>query len=133
MHLTTSEEQSQPAPIRRVGHGISDGRRHWIRFGELEVHPTIPLVIRRNVPVRLSPVEFRLLRRLMECNEGVVTREQLASEVWGGKIGPESRTIDKHVFGLRQKLEEQPAHPRSLITIRGRGYCLLDTAPRRVA
>ncbi len=133
MHLTTSNQTQQSPSAHGVGSGIANGRRHWLRFGELEVHPTIPLVIRRNVPVRLSPVEFRLLRRLMECNEGVVTREQLASEVWGGRIGPESRTIDKHVFGLRQKLEEQPAHPRSLITIRGRGYCLLDTAPRRVA
>jgi DNA-binding response OmpR family regulator len=123
---------SNPMPAPRPG-SIADGRRHWLRFGELEVHPSIPLVIRRSQPVRLSPVEFRLLRRLMDCNEGVVTREQLAEEVWGGRIGPESRTIDKHVFGLRQKLEENPAHPRSLITIRGRGYCLLDTSARRVA
>ncbi len=128
MQLSTSQ---QPTP--RIGGSIVDGRRHWLRFGELEVHPHIPLVIRRNVAVRLSPVEFRLLRRLMDCSEGVVTREQLAQEVWGGRIGPESRTIDKHVFGLRQKLEENPAHPQSLITIRGRGYCLLDTASRRVA
>ena len=52
----------------------------------------------------------------------VVTREKMLSEVWGFDEAPNTRTVDQHVFKLRQKLEDDPANPRYILSIYGEGY-----------
>ncbi|MEZ5403720.1 MAG: winged helix-turn-helix domain-containing protein [Bryobacteraceae bacterium] len=71
------------------------------------------------VPVPLK--ELQLLRYLVARRGGVVTREELLREVWD-YAAVTTRTVDVHVAGLRQKIEEHPRSPRFLLTVRGGGY-----------
>ena len=73
-------------------------------------------------PIEMTRKEFGLLRYLVSKSGEVVTRDELLDEVWGYKSYPASRTVDNHVANLRGKLEEDPANPRRLITVRGVGY-----------
>jgi len=72
--------------------------------------------------------EIELLQYLKANNERPVPREELLSKLWGyGKdMNIETRTVDIHIAKLRSKIEDEPAKPRYLITVRGAGYRLLD-------
>jgi DNA-binding response OmpR family regulator len=56
----------------------------------------------------------------------VLTREELLNKVWGYEFFPQSRTVDNHILRLRQKLEDDPNHPRHILTIHGLGYKFVD-------
>jgi DNA-binding response OmpR family regulator len=81
------------------------------------------LVHRRGRLIDLTPTEFRLLRYLLIHPNQPFSRAALIEAVWGydSEIGSE-RTVDVHVRHLRAKLEEDPAHPRWVVTVRGVGY-----------
>jgi DNA-binding response OmpR family regulator len=51
-----------------------------------------------------------------------VTRDELLQEVWGYEAAPMTRTVDVHISWLRQKLEDDPANPRFIVTVHGQGY-----------
>jgi two-component system alkaline phosphatase synthesis response regulator PhoP len=81
-------------------------------------------VTRDGQPVLLSAREFQLLRHFME-NPGVtLSRGELLQEVWGYEDGTFTRTVDVHVAGLRQKLENDPKQPEMILTVPGMGYKL---------
>ncbi|GHO86805.1 winged helix-turn-helix domain-containing protein [Dictyobacter formicarum] len=70
-----------------------------------------------------QPILFDLLLYLVRHQGVVLSRERLLQQVWGYEQAEGSRTVDVHMRWLRQKLEEDPAHPRLLQTVRGVGYC----------
>ena len=72
------------------------------------------------VPMPLK--EFDLLELLVRNSGRVMTRAQLIDRVWGADYVGDTKTLDVHVKRLRAKLEEDPAHPVHLLTIRGLGY-----------
>ena len=74
-------------------------------------------------PVLLTPMEFRLLSILVSNPNRPYNRDALIEKIWGytSDIGSD-RTIDVHIRHLREKLEEDPANPRWLLTVRGIGY-----------
>ena len=80
-------------------------------------------------PVRLAPREFSLLHALASRAGQVVPADELLSRVWGGEFAGEPQVLYVHVRWLRQKLEEDPAHPQRIITRRGAGYLLEPHAP----
>jgi two-component system, OmpR family, alkaline phosphatase synthesis response regulator PhoP len=73
-------------------------------------------------PVQLAAKEFELLRYLVNRRGKVVSREELLESVWEYQPGVSSRTLDVHIAWLRQKLEENPANPKRIHTVRGVGY-----------
>jgi DNA-binding response OmpR family regulator len=73
----------------------------------------------------LSRKEFGVLRYLAGRAGEVVTRDEILDEVWGYGQYPSTRTVDNHIALLRNKLEEDPARPRRLLTIHGVGYKLV--------
>ena len=75
--------------------------------------------------VETSAREFQLLRYLVEHRGETIAREELLERVWGYRADTSTRTVDVHVAWLRQKIETNPEHPQSLITVRGMGYKLL--------
>jgi DNA-binding response OmpR family regulator len=78
---------------------------------------------RAGQPVTLTPIEFRLLRLLATTPEKVFSRSELIEAIWGYESDAGSgRMIDVHIRHLREKLEEDPANPRWLVTVRGFGY-----------
>ena len=71
----------------------------------------------------LSEKEMELLRYLANNPDRAITREELLSCVWRiDPRGAETRTIDMHVARLREKLHDDPADPRIILTVRGKGY-----------
>lgn len=107
------------APARSSGNGLAAER---IRFGDIEVRPSTHGVYRRGFPVPLRPKEFELLMALLRRNGGIVARLDLLRDVWGYDAEVVSRTVDTHVAELRRKLEDDPANPRYILTVRKAGY-----------
>lgn len=72
--------------------------------------------------VRLTLMEADLLRYLIGRQGKVVSRKSILEEVWGLKEDTDTRAIDNFIVRLRRYLEDDPAHPRYLLTVRGVGY-----------
>ena len=94
------------------------------RFGDVEIVPGTHDVFRRGRAVTLRPKEFELLMALVRRRGNVVGRLELLREVWGYGSDVVSRTVDTHVGELRRKLEDDPASPRHILTVRKSGYRL---------
>jgi DNA-binding response OmpR family regulator len=94
-----------------------------LRFGEIEVDLERMQVYRGERLIDLTPIEFRLARYLLAHPGRPFSREALIEAVWGydGTVGSD-RTVDVHIRHLREKLEDDPTHPRWLVTVRGVGY-----------
>lgn len=75
-------------------------------------------------PVALPLKEFDLLEYLLRNKGRVLTRGQLIDRVWGADYVGDTKTLDVHVKRLRSKIEEDPANPVLLVTVRGLGYKL---------
>ncbi len=95
-----------------------------ITFGDLRIDFTRRTVTRQNREVELSRKEFDLLALFATRLGQVVTREVCLDTLWWGLELSDTRTLDTHVKRLRQKIEDDPANPRHLITIRGVGFRL---------
>jgi two-component system, OmpR family, alkaline phosphatase synthesis response regulator PhoP len=91
-------------------------------FGRWTVHFGQMTAERGGERIPLTTLEFKLLRHLIEHTGTVLSREALLTEVWGYNAYPTTRTVDNQVLKLRQKLEEDPANPRHLLTVYGSGY-----------
>jgi two-component system response regulator RegX3 len=66
--------------------------------------------------------EFELLELLLENRNRVLTRGQIIDRVWGANYFGDTKTLDVHIKRLRSKIEDDPARPVNLITVRGLGY-----------
>ena len=108
--------RSQPQP---------QGSEHEIyRFDDVEVDVEAQSVTRAGTLVPITHREFSLLLALLRRRGAVVSRHDLMREVWGHRGAVLSRTVDTHIMELRRKLEDDPAEPRHIITIRKSGYRL---------
>lgn len=108
---------------RAYGELAQPAAESTLRFGNIQVDLGRMKVFRNDDAVELTPIEFRLLRCLLGQPDRPVTREALIETVWGyGSDIENDRTVDAHLRHLRQKLEDDPAEPRWLVTIRGVGY-----------
>ncbi|GLV57772.1 DNA-binding response regulator [Dictyobacter sp. S3.2.2.5] len=76
----------------------------------------------RGQDLELQPKQFDLLTYLVRNRGTVLTRDQLLHNVWGYDYAGDTRTVDVHVRWLREKLEEDPASPKLIQTVRGVGY-----------
>ena len=74
--------------------------------------------------VRLTPTEWRLLEILIQNPGKLVSQRQLLQEVWGPQYGSETNYLRQYMAQLRRKLEDDPSHPRHLLTEPGMGYRL---------
>ena len=112
-------------------------RRRWDGVGQ-EPSPDGPVTIGASTlhaerfaletpdgSVELTTRELGLLRALVERDGEVVTRGELLEQVWGLRPDTQTRVVDSFVVRLRRYLEPDPARPRHLISVRGRGYKLL--------
>jgi len=93
-----------------------------VRSGDLSVDLMRRECFRGETPLQLKPKEFDLLLFFLRNRGRAVTREQLLNQIWGYEFAGDTRTVDVHIRWLRQKIEEDPAVPRRLITVRGTGY-----------
>jgi two-component system, OmpR family, response regulator MtrA len=95
-----------------------------IELADLEIDPASYSVTKRGKAVSLTATEFRLLLEMARRPGQVFTRELLLDRVWNYDYLGDSRLVDVAVQRLRAKMEDDPAHPRLITTIRGVGYRL---------
>jgi len=93
-----------------------------LKIGDLEIDRERYVVSIRTKPVKLSATEFKLLLFLAERKGKVFSRDQLLDAVWRDEAFVEPRTVDVHIRRLRSNIEEDPAQPRYIKTMRGIGY-----------
>lgn len=92
------------------------------RYGDLEIDLKGRIVRLQGAEIRLSPIEFSLLKQLIAHSGKVVTHRMLLQNVWGPEYGAEAEYLRVYINRLRQKLEAQPGSPRYLVTEPGVGY-----------
>ncbi|WP_432496568.1 response regulator [Kineococcus auxinigenes] len=102
----------------------TDGPSPRVEAGDLVISPRDGLVLLHGEPVDLTRTELRLLCELAAVPGRATTREELLERVWGYGYFGDSRLVDVHVRRLRTKVEDDPAHPRHVVTVRGIGYRL---------
>ena len=95
-----------------------------LRFGDLEIHQDEGVVTVSGVEVHLTRTEFKLLCELANNPSRVFSREVLLERVWGYGYFGDGRLVDVHIRRLRTKIEQDPANPRHVVTVRGLGYKL---------
>jgi DNA-binding response OmpR family regulator len=86
-----------------------------IDFGKLELR------VNGNT-IHLTLMEAELLRHLIRNNDRIVSRKSILEEVWGLHEDTDTRAIDNFIVRLRRYIEDDPAKPRHLLTVRGVGY-----------
>lgn len=111
--LRVALRHAQPEPDLRV-----------FTTGELQVDLTRRMVTLRGETVKLTPTEYALLRLMVQHAGRVLTHRQILKEVWGPAYIDESHYLRVYFSQLRQKIEENPALPKYLLTEPGVGYRL---------
>ncbi len=109
------------AVLRRSAAGPPEAT---LSVGDLEVDPASFTVTKKGEPVVLTATEFRLLVELARRPGHVLSRETLLERVWNYDFLGDSRMVDVAVQRLRAKVEDDPAHPALITTVRGVGYRL---------
>ncbi len=97
-----------------------------LRFRRLVVEPEARRLRKDGEPVELTTVEFDLLYALARHAGRVLSREQLIEQVWGYDYYGDERVVDVHIGHLRRKIEDDPASPTLVATVRGAGYRFED-------
>lgn len=110
------------ANIRRMDIGASEEKGVVTSYGNLEVDMDKYEIRKNGITLPLTLREFELVKYLAERENKVFSREQLLEEVWGYEYYGDIRTVDVTVRRLREKLEDDSADPKYIMTKRGIGY-----------
>ena len=108
--------------LRRVEMDRQSTQFQQITLGRLILDPVARRVYKEDRELQLSAREFDLLSVLMRNAGRALSREELLAEVWGTDWIGDPRTLDVHVRWLRLKIEDDPASPLYIQTVRGHGY-----------
>jgi two-component system response regulator RegX3 len=117
------------AILRRRQLDRAVNRHHPHDIGGLQIDPVQHRVLLHDKPVQVTPSEFRLLQFLAEEPGRVFSRREILQHLWSSEYVGDERTCDVHVSNLRRKIEEDPAVPQRLVTVRGFGYKLVSPEP----
>jgi two-component system alkaline phosphatase synthesis response regulator PhoP len=101
--------------VTRVAHDVQ-------RAGDLEIDRTGHEVRVKGAPVKLTPMEYRILDVLLRNAGAALTRAQLLDNVNTDSTDVFDRTLDKHIANLRHKIGDDPNRPRYIVTVHGVGY-----------
>lgn len=108
--------------LRRVELDRQVAQTQSVTLGNLTLDPVARRVFKGDQELQLSAREFDLLSNLMKNAGRALSREELLTEVWGSDWIGDQRTLDVHVRWLRLKVEDDPASPKYIQTVRGHGY-----------
>ena len=113
------------AHIRRMQPPRSEpksGGSRSLAFRNLDIRPESGVALKDGQPLPLTKTELRLLILLASNSEKVYSREDLLELVWGHDFMADGRLVDAHIRRLRTKVEDDPAEPTFIVTVRGLGY-----------
>jgi two-component system alkaline phosphatase synthesis response regulator PhoP len=120
MRVKAILRRSRALGPRNAAQRISE--RPALSFDELLIDPDTREVWHDSTQIELTPREFDLLYALAEQPGRVFNRDQLLERVWGHDFAGIDRVVDVHIGLLRRKLEDDPANPTVIQTVRGVGY-----------
>lgn len=95
---------------------------HMLTAGDIRIDEDRREVFKRDQPIELQARLFDLLAYMVRNRGTVLTRDRLLQHVWGYEYDGDNRTVDVYVRWLREKLEDDPAIPQLILTVRGVGY-----------
>jgi two-component system KDP operon response regulator KdpE len=107
-------------------HTQPQGADAIFRSGELEVDLSARVVRKHGQEIKLTPIEYSLLRLFVTHAGKVLTHRQLLTEVWGPKAVEQTHYLRVHIAHLREKIEEKPSHPELILTESAVGYRLME-------
>jgi DNA-binding response OmpR family regulator len=109
------------AIFRRVEIRIEDLDTY--SFGQIELDFKKYEATKRGENLELTPLEFHLMKLMIQRKGEVLTRNDFLDGVWGeDNLAVSDRTVDSHIANIRKKVEDDPAHPKHIISVRGVGY-----------
>jgi len=108
--------------VDQSGGGDAKPKAEILEFGNLRIDMTRREITVDGEVVPFKPKEYELLTFFAQHQGQVLSREFILERVWGWDFIGDSRTVDVHVRWLREKIEQDPANPRRIITVRGAGY-----------
>ena len=110
------------AAVRRATATVAGGEDMSLDAGDLTIDLGAKIVYRDGQQVRLTPTEWSILELLARNHGKLVSRSQLLHHIWGPAERKETSYLRVYLAQLRRKLEDDPAHPRHLVTEAGLGY-----------
>jgi len=111
--------------LLRRAEGTDTAPSERMTLGSLVMDFASYTAVRDGTSLSLTPKEFEIMKYLWQHRNKTVTRDELLTQVWGYDDSISTRTVDNFILKLRQKIEEDPAAPRHIITIHGIGYKLI--------
>jgi two-component system response regulator RegX3 len=109
------------AMLKRGGAVAAPAPSKTLQFGNVEIERGSGSVLRGGQPVKLKPMEYRLLLYLFDNGGRRLTKDELLEKVWGDTFIGEG-TLSVHIRHLREKLEDDPKNPVHIKTVWGSGY-----------
>ncbi len=106
----------------------AEGGSSLLRIGKLALDADACMIYRDERPLELTAKEYGLMQYLMENANKIISKERLYEAVWGEESAVCDNTIMVHIRHLREKIEDDPACPRLLVTVKGLGYKLTSGA-----
>ena len=116
--------------ILRRSRPVSPAMSPVLAFGGLELDTGKHRVARNGKLIALTSWEYKLLHALMSSPGRAFSREELLKQCYQNSEAVIDRVIDVHIGKLRQKIEDDPAQPRFILTVRGHGYRFSDESER---
>lgn len=113
------------AILRRVS-SSPDSNNQRVSIGNLTVDFSTYDAYMAGKAEPMSHKEFEILKFLWQHQGQTVSRDQLLNDVWGYDEFPTTRTVDNFILKLRKRIEQDPTHPRIILTVHGVGYKLVD-------
>jgi two-component system alkaline phosphatase synthesis response regulator PhoP len=109
------------ARLRRQPPGAPERLTRYC-FGQIEIDFEKCSATRDGEPLDLTAREYDILRLMIRHRGETISRDRMLNEIWGYDAYPATRTVDSHMVKLRQKIEEDPAEPKHILSIYGEGY-----------
>ncbi len=97
----------------------------FVNIGKLRINFSTYNAFNKNVQVQMSHKEFEILNFLWNEKNKTVSRDEILKIIWGFDESPTTRTVDNFIVKLRQKIEENPNKPKTILTVHGIGYKLI--------
>jgi DNA-binding response OmpR family regulator len=132
LEIGADDYMTKPFSIRELLARIKTQLRHAEKevktvpkvysFGDIEIDFARYKIRRKGKELDVTSLEMDILKYFITHSGEVVSRNDLLDKIWGYESYPTTRTIDNHILKLRKKIEDDPSHPRYIISVYGGGY-----------
>ncbi len=113
------------AVLRRSEERVDDLVRYG--FGKIHLDFKTYEATRKGRKIDLTPLEFHMLKLLIQRKGQVLSRDDFLDRIWGeDNVSVSFRTVDSHIANIRKKIEDDPSSPRHIVSVRSVGYKFVD-------